>query len=305
MMRMIFSTVRAPQDPALTVESLAISATGLPSIVAVPVITPSAGSPSARTLAYRPSSVKLPSSVSSRIRSRAKSLPAFAADSWYFGAPPRSMPARTAARSECSATRGLYLGLTPGRSTEPFAHRVQPAGPGSRGLDPPGGSRRAVPGQQPGYLPGGVVFSHEGTLPSRSTATAARALCRNCTGSGAGAEHLGGQFTADDAFRLGRRVDHGGQVHAGGHPHVLDHVHEFLGGDVSGGPGRVRAAAEPAHRRIEVVHAQFQRREHVGQPGAAGVVEVQVQRRIRVPGAEPADQVAYPPGSRHPGGVAE
>ena len=51
MIRMIFSTVRAPTSPALTVESLAISATGRPSIVAVPVTTPSAGSPSARTLA--------------------------------------------------------------------------------------------------------------------------------------------------------------------------------------------------------------------------------------------------------------
>ncbi len=36
MTRMIFSTVRAPHEPALTVESLAISATGRPSIVAVP-----------------------------------------------------------------------------------------------------------------------------------------------------------------------------------------------------------------------------------------------------------------------------
>ena len=45
MIRMIFSTVRAPQEPALTVESLAISATGRPSMVAVPVITPSAGRP--------------------------------------------------------------------------------------------------------------------------------------------------------------------------------------------------------------------------------------------------------------------
>ncbi len=51
MIRMIFSTVRAPQEPALTVESFAISATGLPSTVAVPVITPSAGRPSASTLA--------------------------------------------------------------------------------------------------------------------------------------------------------------------------------------------------------------------------------------------------------------
>ena len=82
MIRMIFSTVRAPQEPALTVESFAISATGRPLTVAVPVITPSAGRPSASTLAYRPSSVKLPSSASSAIRSRANSLPAALAASW-------------------------------------------------------------------------------------------------------------------------------------------------------------------------------------------------------------------------------
>ena len=51
MIRMIFSTVRAPQDPALTVESLAISATGRPPMVAVPVITPSAGRPGSSALA--------------------------------------------------------------------------------------------------------------------------------------------------------------------------------------------------------------------------------------------------------------
>src|SRR5215469_3198730 len=152
MIRMIFSTVRAPQEPALTVESLAISATVRPSMVAVPVITPSAGSPSARTLAYRPSSVKLSSSVSSAIRSRANSLPAFAADSWYLGAPPRSMPARTAARSECSATTGLYLGP----AADPFAHRLQPAWPGRRALQPPGGPRRGVARQHAGELAVGV-----------------------------------------------------------------------------------------------------------------------------------------------------
>ena len=51
MMRMIFSTVRAPHEPALTVESFAITATSRPEIRAIPVITPSAGSPSARLLA--------------------------------------------------------------------------------------------------------------------------------------------------------------------------------------------------------------------------------------------------------------
>ena len=81
MIRMIFSTVRAPQEPALTVESFAISATGRPPTVAVPVITPSAGRPSASTLAKAPSSVKLPSSMSSAIRSRANNLP-LAAAAW-------------------------------------------------------------------------------------------------------------------------------------------------------------------------------------------------------------------------------
>ena len=81
MIRIIFSTVRAPQEPALTVESLAISATGRPPTVAVPVITPSAGRSAASTFAYRPSSVKLPASASSAIRSLANSLPLAAAAS--------------------------------------------------------------------------------------------------------------------------------------------------------------------------------------------------------------------------------
>ena len=42
-MRMIFSTVRAPQEPALTVESLAMIATGRPCTRPMPVTTPSAG----------------------------------------------------------------------------------------------------------------------------------------------------------------------------------------------------------------------------------------------------------------------
>ena len=75
MTRMIFSTVRAPQDPALTVESLAIRATGRPSIVAAPVTTPSAGRSPAVTLANTPSSTNEPSSTSRRTRSRANSLP--------------------------------------------------------------------------------------------------------------------------------------------------------------------------------------------------------------------------------------
>src|SRR4051794_38438176 len=98
MTRMIFSTVRAPQEPALTVESLAMTQTGRPATVAVPVTTPSAGRSPARTVAYSPSSTKDPSSASRAARSRANSLPFAALASWYLGAPPFSTVARRSAR---------------------------------------------------------------------------------------------------------------------------------------------------------------------------------------------------------------
>ena len=106
MLRMIFSTVRAPHDPALTVESLAIRHTGRPSMRAVPVITPSAGSPSASTLAYRPSSTNVPSSTSRAIRSRANSLPRVALAAWYFSAPPASTRLRSWASDSSSSGTG-------------------------------------------------------------------------------------------------------------------------------------------------------------------------------------------------------
>ena len=76
--RMIFSTVRAPQEPALTAGSLATTSAGRPCTSPRPVTTPSAGSPSAMALASWPSSTKLPSSNSSAIRSRTYSLSAAA-----------------------------------------------------------------------------------------------------------------------------------------------------------------------------------------------------------------------------------
>ena len=110
MIRMIFSTVRAPHEPAFTVESLAIRQTGRPSIVAVPVITPSAGRSPASTLASWPSSANEPSSTSRAIRSRAKSLPRPAFASWYFAAPPPSTAARICATGGCVWCTGVASG---------------------------------------------------------------------------------------------------------------------------------------------------------------------------------------------------
>ena len=49
--RMIFSTVRAPQDPAFTLGSFATTRAARPWTKPRPVITPSAGSPPANALA--------------------------------------------------------------------------------------------------------------------------------------------------------------------------------------------------------------------------------------------------------------
>src|SRR6266508_3216717 len=102
MIRMIFSTVCGPQDPAFTVGSFAITATGRPWIEPTPVTTPSAGRSPASALTSRPFSANpSASSSSSRRRSRTNSLPCSASFSWYFGAPPAR--ARSAAPASASA----------------------------------------------------------------------------------------------------------------------------------------------------------------------------------------------------------
>jgi hypothetical protein len=65
------------------------------------------------------------------------------------------------------------------------------------------------------------------------------------------------------------------------------------------------AAAETANARVEVADAEFECREHVGEPGAAGVVEVQVERHVGVRGPELPDEAGHPRRRRHPGRVAE
>ena len=88
--------------------------------------------------------------------------------------------------------------------------------------------------------------------------------------------------------------------------HLVQHRHEVLGGDVAGRPGRDRAAAELAEARLERLDARLQRREHVGEALAAGVVEVGgeldvVAERVAGGGEEVADLRRV----GHPGGVAE
>ena len=72
---MIFSTVFGPHEPAFTVGSLAITATGRPAMRPRPVTTPSAPRPSPSQFASSASSTNEPSSSSRATRSRTGSLP--------------------------------------------------------------------------------------------------------------------------------------------------------------------------------------------------------------------------------------
>src|SRR5207342_3006996 len=129
--RTIFSTVRAPHEPAFTVGSLAMTQTGRPSISPRPVTTPSAGrsSAGASALASRPSSTNEPGSSSRSSRSRTNSLPCRASLSaclWRLPWRARSLAGPMASFVMPRRSRGLG----PGRVLEAeeldggFAHLV-------------------------------------------------------------------------------------------------------------------------------------------------------------------------------------
>src|SRR3954468_6027471 len=138
-MRTIFSTVRRPQEPAFTVESLAMTATTRPPILPRPVITPSAGRSTSFALAKAPSSTKLSASSSMRTRSRANSFPVSAFFWWYFGAPPFSMRACSALALSSNPIAGALLAHPPvGGYTCPHAP------PSGRGHDLRSTRRRLI-----------------------------------------------------------------------------------------------------------------------------------------------------------------
>src|SRR4051812_28506976 len=211
-MRMIFSTVLGPHEPALTVGSLAMTETGRPPRVPLPVTTPSAPRPSSCQLASSPSSTKEPSSSSRATRSRTGSLPCSAAFARWRSGPPAS------ARSTASSTSLIAPELS-------------------------GAACRAscVPVDRP----------------------------RD--------QRVRAQRPAEHALGLARGLEQAIQVDPGLDAHLVQHRDEVLRGDVAGRARRDRAAAELAEARLEAVAAGLQRRQHVGQPLAARVVEVRGQ----------------------------
>src|SRR5215211_4623238 len=97
---MIFSTVLGPHEPALTVGSFAISATGRPPIVAMPVTTPSAPKPSCSQLASSASSTNESESTRRATRSRTGSFPWSRDFSWWRSGPPPRARSSASFRSD-------------------------------------------------------------------------------------------------------------------------------------------------------------------------------------------------------------
>src|SRR5258708_26586190 len=107
-MRRFFWTDFSPAEPALTVESDALKATGRPSMRPTPVTTASAGNSGFWLSANMPSSNSiLPSSSRSLRRSRAKSFFCSRLRAWYFSAPPFLM--RSISDANCSALSVMGL----------------------------------------------------------------------------------------------------------------------------------------------------------------------------------------------------
>src|SRR4051812_46307913 len=134
---MIFSTVFGPQEPAFTVGSFAISATGRPAIDAMPVTTPSAPKPSCSQLASRASSTNESGSTSRATRSRTGSLPWSRDFSWWRSGPPPRARSSASFRSDMASNvsrGGAHRRPRPPENQlqPPSPHRESQAGAGER-----------------------------------------------------------------------------------------------------------------------------------------------------------------------------
>src|SRR3712207_1171984 len=65
-------------------------------------------------------------------------------------------------------------------------------------------------------------------------------------GGAAGAVEVAGERVSHRLLDDGRGLQHSVEIQAGRHPRPLEEVDDLLGGDVSAGAGRERAAAQPA-----------------------------------------------------------
>src|SRR3954467_5637899 len=128
------------------------------------------------------------------------------------------------------------------------------------------------------------------TPPSRAARTAGsgmRAESLRQAGEGRMSVHRLIRNPLDQDFP---RFEQALEVDAGGDAHRLEHEHEVLGDHVAARAGRERAAAEAAHRAVEMAHPFLERRERIGEPQAARVVKMGGFELLPYGGANPGEQ---------------
>ena len=112
---------------------------------------------------------------------------------------------------------------------------------------------------------------------------------------------------ADDALGHAADLDQRVEIDAGADAHLLAEQHVFLGADIARRALRPRegAAAEAAHRAVELRHAEAQAGMRVRDREAAGVVQVQRDAQMRPARAHRADAALDPDRRRPAHGVRE
>ena len=98
-----------------------------------------------------------------------------------------------------------------------------------------------------------------------------------------------------------QRVERDAGVDAAG----FEHMHRVFGADVAGGAGGVGAAADAAERGVDAVDARLDRGEHIGEPHAARVVEMDGERHAGEGDARGRAELGHLPRVGHAGGVGE
>ncbi len=93
-----------------------------------------------------------------------------------------------------------------------------------------------------------------------------------------------------------RRLDQFGEVQSRIKAGTLQHVDDILRGDIARRGRCKRTPANPAAAGIDNIYALFDRRGHIGEGGAASVVEMHAQEDIRRFHHDPLDQRAHLPG---------
>src|SRR4051812_1224872 len=125
-----------------------------------------------------------------------------------------------------------------------------------------------------GFDPTSGASSARRYAPAPTTAAQAARAGRLAWDRSTRAVHLAGKVASEDAFEPLCHADQPVEVDPGPDTFAVEEVDEVLGGDVAGRAGREGAAAQAADRRLEDRRTGLERRVCVGEPGVAGVVEV-------------------------------